>query len=71
MHVRCSYCSHSFNLSRDYLSSALVEAQSQKHKTHVMECPNCRKHIKVPVAQMKRFAPAKQESEATNESADA
>lgn len=57
MHVRCSYCSHSFNLGRDYLAAVLAEAKEQKHKTHAVECPNCRKHIKIPVAQMKRFAP--------------
>lgn len=62
MHVRCSYCSHSFNLSRDYIAAALPEALAQKHKTHLMECPNCRKRIKIPLAQMKRFAPAPAES---------
>ncbi|MCL4869488.1 MAG: hypothetical protein KJ063_11000 [Anaerolineae bacterium] len=57
MHVRCSYCFHSFNLGRDYIAAALPEALAQKHKTHLMECPNCRKRIKIPVTQMKRFAP--------------
>ena len=51
MHVRCSYCSHSFNLGRDFLAAAVAEATTQKHKTHAVEFPNCRKHIK-------RFAPA-------------
>jgi hypothetical protein len=58
MHVRCSYCSHSFNLGRDFLAAAVAEATTQKHKTHAVECPNCRKHIKIPLAQIKRFAPA-------------
>jgi DNA-directed RNA polymerase subunit RPC12/RpoP len=57
MHVRCSYCSHSFNLGRDYIAAALPEALAQKHKTHLMECPNCRKRIKISVTQMKRFTP--------------
>ena len=63
MPIRCSYCSHSFNLSRDYVAAALAEALAQKHKTHAVDCPNCRKHIKVPVTQMKRYAPAASESE--------
>lgn len=63
MPIRCSYCSHSFNLSRDYVAAALAEALAQKHKTHAVDCPNCRKHIKVPVAQMKRYAPTASESE--------
>ena len=70
MPVRCSYCSHSFNLSRDYIGAVLPEALAQKQKTHAVECPNCRKHIKIPVAQMKRFAPAPATTpEATEEEA--
>lgn len=58
MHIRCSYCHQSFNLSRDYISQALADAAAKKQRYHVVECINCRKQIKVPVAQMKRFAPA-------------
>jgi hypothetical protein len=57
MHVRCSYCRHSFNLSRDYLAQALVEAEKEKQKYHGVECMKCRKIIKVPLSQMRRYAP--------------
>ena len=57
MNVRCNYCRQSFNLSRDYLVDALAKATEKKQKYHTVECINCRKVIKVPVVQMKRYAP--------------
>jgi hypothetical protein len=57
MHVRCSYCRHSFNLSRDYMIEAVAEATEKRQKYHAVECINCRKLIKVPIAQMKRYVP--------------
>lgn len=57
MHVRCPYCSHSFNLSRDYVAMAVAEAEEAKQKHHGVECINCRKLIKVPLKQMKRNLP--------------
>lgn len=57
MHVRCNYCRHSFNLSRDYMLQALEEADEKRQKYVGVECINCRKLIKVPVAQMRRYAP--------------
>jgi len=55
MHVRCNYCRHSFNLGRDFLVGAVLEAQENRQKYHGLECPGCRKLIKVPLNQMKRF----------------
>ncbi len=63
MHIRCSYCRHSFNLSRDYLSQALAEAEEGKKKYHGVECMKCRKIIKVPISQMRRFAPRPETNE--------
>lgn len=57
MNVRCNYCRQSFNLSRDYLVDALAKADEGRLKYHTVECINCRKMIKVPVKQMKRYAP--------------
>ncbi len=56
MHVRCSYCNQSFNLSRDFVVDALAEAQEKGQKYYGVECINCRKLIKVPLAQMRRYA---------------
>jgi hypothetical protein len=63
MHIRCSYCRHSFNLSRDYIAQAVAEAEENKMKYASVECLNCRKQIKVPVAQMKRYVPQVEQSE--------
>jgi hypothetical protein len=62
MHIRCSYCSHTFNLSRDYLIMAIADASEKGQKYYGVECFNCRKLIKVPVAQMKRYVPAEEEA---------
>jgi nitrate/TMAO reductase-like tetraheme cytochrome c subunit len=58
MNVRCSYCRHSFNLSKEYMVQAVAEATEKHQKYHSLECINCRKHIKVPIAQMKHYLPA-------------
>ena len=58
MNVRCPYCRHTFNLTRDYLVFAVREAEEKRQKYHGVECVNCRKTIKVSVKQMKRFVPA-------------
>lgn len=60
MHVRCSYCRHSFNLSRDYLIQAVTESSEKRQKYHSVECIKCRKTIKVPLSQMKRYVPKDQ-----------
>ena len=61
MHVRCSYCSHTFNLSREYLAEAIARSEKKGHKYHALECINCRKQIKVPVEQMRQNLPAEPE----------
>ncbi len=57
MHVRCTFCRHSFNLTRDFMVGAVAEANEKRMKYVQVECLNCRKQIKVPVAQMKRYVP--------------
>ena len=57
MHIRCSYCRHSFNLSRDYLVQAVEESTAKGQKYHSVECIKCRKQIKVPLSQMRRYVP--------------
>lgn len=57
MHVRCPYCRQSFNLSRDYMIDVVVRSLETKQKYQAVECINCRKTIKVPIAQMRRLVP--------------
>jgi len=63
MNVRCQYCRQSFNLSRDFIAQAVTEATEKKQKYHGVECINCRRLIKVPVAQMKRYMPRQSKAE--------
>ncbi len=57
MNVRCNFCGHSFSLSREFLVAAVPQAQEKKQKSVVIECPHCRKHVKVPVRQLQRYLP--------------
>lgn len=61
MNIRCTYCRHNFNLGRDYLIESYKEAVEKKQKYHAVECINCRKYIKVPLKQMKRYVPEEKE----------
>ncbi|WP_420632303.1 hypothetical protein [Candidatus Leptofilum sp.] len=70
MNVRCNYCRQSFNLSRDYLADAVAKSAEKKQKYHTVECINCRKMIKVPMAQMKRYAPQPSASEEGKDTSD-
>ncbi len=68
MNIRCSYCRHSFNLSRDYLAFALAQATEKGQKHYAVECANCRKMLKVSVREMRRYVPVeKPETEETPE----
>ena len=60
MQVRCTYCSHSFNLSRDYMQG--VVANAGKKTTEAVDCTKCRKTIKVQISQMRRYVPTQQSS---------
>lgn len=57
MQVRCQRCSFMFTLSRDAIATALTEAQKAQAKHYNVECPKCRRQIKVPVKQLQRFHP--------------
>lgn len=63
MNVRCNYCRQSFNLSRDFMAQAVAEAEEKGQKYYGVECINCRKLIKVPLAQLKRALPPETEEE--------
>ncbi len=69
MNVTCTFCRHSFNLNRDYMIQAVSKAAEKKHKSHAMECPSCRKTIKISIKQMRRFVP-RQSQQANSEAAE-
>lgn len=64
MNVRCPFCRISFNLSREFVTQAVTEADEKRQKHHVVECIKCRKAIKVSVKQMRRFVLREVEPEA-------
>ena len=61
MNVHCTYCRHSFNLSQDFMTQAVSEAAEKNHKSHSLDCPSCRKSVKISVKQMRRFVPRRQQ----------
>jgi hypothetical protein len=71
MNVRCNYCRQSFNLSRDFMEQAVAEAAEKKQKYYGVECINCRKLIKVPLAQLKRALPPPEAAEEEAEEKEA
>ena len=57
MNIHCPYCRYSFTLNRDYIIQALATETEKKHKFHAVECSKCRKVVKIPLKQMRRYAP--------------
>jgi RNA polymerase-interacting CarD/CdnL/TRCF family regulator len=45
------------NMSRDVLAAALQEAEDKKLRYYQIECAKCRHAIKVPLKQMRHYAP--------------
>jgi RNA polymerase-interacting CarD/CdnL/TRCF family regulator len=45
------------NMSRELLATAAQEANEKKLRYYQIECAKCRHAIKVPLKQIRRFAP--------------
>jgi hypothetical protein len=45
-------------LGRDAIALALAEAQQSHEQYHTMDCPRCRRAIKVQVSELRRRLPA-------------
>jgi hypothetical protein len=54
MRVRCQRCSLMFTLSRDAVTAALEEVKESNAKHYNVECPKCRRQIKMPVKDLQR-----------------
>lgn len=61
MQVRCQRCGYMYTMSRDALTTALEEIKQTRAKHYNVECPKCRRQIKVPVRSLKRFLPQQEE----------
>lgn len=55
--VRCQRCSHMFTLNRDVVVAALEELAEKGQDYYTIDCPKCRRAIKVPRADMERMRP--------------
>lgn len=57
MQIRCQRCGYMFTLSREAVAAALEEVEQTQAKHYDVACPKCRRQIKVPVKNMRRFQP--------------
>ncbi len=58
MQVRCQRCGWMVTLGRETIALALADAQKNREQYHMVDCPRCRRAIKVQVAEMRRHLPA-------------
>ncbi len=63
MQVNCPLCPATFNLSVDFMVEAVAQSEKRNHKFYQVECPRCRKTVKVDVAKMKSALPVEEEEE--------
>jgi len=59
MQVRCQRCGYMLTLSREAVAAALEEVKQTQAKHYNVDCPKCRRQIKVPVKDIRRSSPAK------------
>jgi hypothetical protein len=57
MQIVCQWCGHRYTMPRDALIEAIKQAEAANEKHHVVNCPKCRKVLKIQVAEMKRRVP--------------
>jgi uncharacterized protein with PIN domain len=57
MQVRCQRCNYMFTLSREAMTAALEEVKETHAKHYNVECPKCRRQIKMSVKNMQRSQP--------------
>jgi hypothetical protein len=46
-----------FTLSREAVAAALEEVEQSRARHYDVDCPKCRRQIKVPVKNIRRFRP--------------
>lgn len=63
MQVNCPLCPANFNLSVDFMIDAVAQADKRNHKYYQVECPRCRKTVKVDVSKMRSAIPEGEEEE--------
>lgn len=51
--MRCPNCKLPITLKQEEVVAAVAEAEAAKHVTYNIDCPKCRKPVKIPVKQLK------------------
>ena len=57
MQVRCQRCGYMFTLGRETVAAALEEIERTQAKHYNVDCPKCRRQVKVPVRVVRRSQP--------------
>lgn len=57
MQVRCQRCGYMFTLGRETVAAALEEIERTQAKHYNVDCPKCRRQVKVPVRVIQRGQP--------------
>lgn len=57
MQVRCQRCNYMFTLAREAVTAALEEIKETPTKHYNIECPKCRRLVKIPVKNLQRGQP--------------
>jgi hypothetical protein len=57
MQVRCQRCGYMFTLGREAVAAALEEIERTQAKHYNVDCPKCRRQVKVPVRVIQRGQP--------------
>jgi hypothetical protein len=58
MQIRCQRCGWMTTLGRESIALAVAQAQHGHEQYHMVDCPRCRRAIKVQVAELRRHLPA-------------
>lgn len=72
--TRCSYCRQLINLKPDEIRAAIAETEAARNKTYQLECPKCRRPMKIPLKTLKlklpREVPESLDGKAAGEAAE-
>ena len=61
LNTKCFHCGRSFALDTDVAAAWLQEHKDEHPKHYPAQCHFCRRVIKVPIKQLRRYLPAQQE----------
>ena len=58
MQIRCQRCHYMFTLSREAVTTALEEVTETQAKHYNVDCPKCRRQVKIPIKNLRRGQPS-------------